>query len=75
MRLTHLAGGEAAFIKQFEGMSDAFQRRLCDMGIAIGSELKLLSIINFGRLFYISVDDVEFCLRRKDAKKILVECL
>ena len=35
----------------------------------------MLNILNFGHLFYISIDDVDFCIRKQDAKKIKVEKL
>lgn len=62
-------------ILEFNGISDSFSRRLYDVGISIGSEVTMLNILNFGQLFYISIDDVDFCIRKNDAKKIAVEKL
>lgn len=62
-------------ILEFDGISDSFSRRLYDVGISIGSEVTMLNILNFGQLFYISIDDVDFCIRKNDAKKIAVEKL
>lgn len=62
-------------ILEFNGISDSFSHRLYDVGISIGSEVTMLNVLNFGQLFYISIDDVDFCIRKKDAKKIAVEKL
>lgn len=70
MTLSTLKKGESALI-----LSDSFSRRLYDVGISIGSEVTMLNILNFGQLFYISIDDVDFCIRKQDAKKITVEKL
>lgn len=73
MTLATLKKGESALILDFKGLSDSFSRRLYDVGISIGSEVTMLNILNFGQLFYISIDDVDFCIRKQDAKKISVE--
>lgn len=75
MNLSTLKKGESAMILEFNGISDSFSRRLYDVGISIGSEVTMLNILNFGQLFYISIDDVDFCIRKNDAKKIAVEKL
>lgn len=75
MNLSTLKKGESAMILEFNGISDHFSHRLYDVGISIGSEVTMLNILNFGQLFYISIDDVDFCIRKKDAKKIAVEKL
>ncbi len=75
MNLSALKKGETALILDFKGLSESFSRRLYDVGISIGSEVTMLNILNFGHLFYISIDDVDFCIRKQDAKKIKVEKL
>ena len=75
MNLSALKKGETATILAFKDLSESFSRRLYDVGISIGSEVTMLNILNFGQLFYISIDDVDFCIRKKDAKKIAVEKL
>ncbi len=75
MNLSTLKKGESAMILEFNGISDSFSRRLYDVGISIGSEVTMLNILNFGQIFYISIDDVDFCIRKNDAKKIAVEKL
>lgn len=75
MTLSALKVGETAIILDFNGISEGFSRRLYDVGISIGSEVTLLKVLNFGQLFYISIEDVDFCIRAKDAKKIKIERL
>ena len=75
MNLSALKKGETATILTFKDLSESFSHRLYDVGIAIGSEVTMLNILNFGQLFYISIDDVDFCIRKKDAKRIVVEKL
>jgi len=73
LKLSELTKGDRAVIKKFEGISNQFQRRLYDIGISIESEIILKDILGFGKLFYISVDDVDFCIRKTEAEKIVVE--
>lgn len=75
MDLSMLKIGETAVILDFNGISGSFSRRLYDVGISIGSEVTMLNILNFGQLFYISIEDVDFCIRSKDARKIQIEKL
>ncbi|MCL1950326.1 MAG: ferrous iron transport protein A [Turicibacter sp.] len=70
MVLTDLKKGQEAIITEFIGLSDSFSRRLYDMGISIGSTARLQDVLSFGRLYLISVDDVDFCLRYSEAAKI-----
>ena len=64
MNLSALKKGETATILAFKDLSESFSRRLYDVGISIGSEVTMLNILNFGQLFYISIDDVDFCIRK-----------
>lgn len=73
MYMTEMKQGQTAMIAGFEGLDDEFCRRLYDMGLAIGTEATLLAKPSFGRLFYVSADGVELCLRRREAGKIKVE--
>ncbi|MDE5977391.1 MAG: ferrous iron transport protein A [Turicibacter sp.] len=75
MTLATLNKGEHAIILEFNGLSASFSQRLYDVGISIGAEVTLLKVLNFGQLFYISIDDVHFCIRKEDAKQISVEKL
>lgn len=75
MDLSMLKIGETAVILDFNGVSGSFSSRLYDVGISIGSEVTMLNILNFGQLFFISIEDVDFCIRSKDARKIQIEKL
>lgn len=75
MTLATLKKGERALILDFNGLSASFSRRLYDVGISIGSEVTMLNSLNFGHLFYISIDEVDFCIRKKEAKRIMIEKL
>jgi len=70
--LVDLEKGRQATITAFDGLSESFSRRLYDMGISIGSTVLMLDILSFGRLFLISVDEVDFCLRKAEAAKIQI---
>jgi len=71
--LATMKKGECAIITEFTDLSESFSRRLYDVGISVGSEVRLLSILNFGQLFYISIDDVDLCIRKQEAQKIKIE--
>ncbi|HAX74174.1 MAG TPA: ferrous iron transport protein A [Firmicutes bacterium] len=73
MKLSELKKGETAIILNFEKISPTFSHRLYDVGISIGSEVTVLNKLNFGQLLHISIDAVEFCIRKKDGEKIIVE--
>lgn len=49
------------------------RHRFMDLGIAPYSKITLLKKVNFNNLYIIEVDDVEICIRKKDAKNILIE--
>ena len=72
MYLTEMKIGEPATIVSYEGFGQSEERRLYDMGIAIGSTVVVLHVLSRGRLYIITVDDVDFCLRAKEAQKIRV---
>ncbi|MGL4335446.1 MAG: FeoA family protein [Turicibacter sp.] len=75
MNLAQLKKGNSGVILNFNTLSVSFSRRLFDMGIAIGSEVTVLNVLNFGHLFYITIDEVDFCIRKKDAEKIMIEMI
>ncbi len=73
MSLAKLKKGERAILLSFENMPSQLVSRLYDVGISAGSEVTLLNVLNFGQLYYISIDDVDFCIRKHDAKNIMVD--
>jgi len=65
--------GETAKIINMDQLPLRLRNRYLDLGIAPGSYVKLINKVNFQRLYIIDIDDVELCLRKKDAQKIIVE--
>jgi len=73
MDLTTLTQGQQGIITGFNGMAASYQRQLYDMGIYIGSEVTVLKILGYGKLLYLQIDGIYFCIRKSDAKKITIE--
>lgn len=73
IKLKDLKISEHGIIKDMSGLNIDFRHRLLDMGVYPNSELTLVKRIANGKLLIIDIDDVEFCLRSRDAEKILIE--
>ncbi|NLG81940.1 MAG: ferrous iron transport protein A [Bacilli bacterium] len=71
--IADLALGEVAKIKNMDQLPLRLRNRYLDLGIAPGAYVKLINKVNFNRLYIIDIDDVELCLRKSDAQKIIVE--
>lgn len=71
--IADLALGEVAKIKNMDQLPLRLRNRYLDLGIAPGVYVKLINKVNFNRLYIIDIDDVELCLRKSDAQKIIVE--
>ncbi len=65
--------GETGMITGMENVEQTTRHRFMDLGIAPYSKVKLLKKMNFNNLYVIDVDDVEICIRQKDAKKITIK--
>lgn len=73
--LSQLARGQRARICGFDG-SDAFQRKLLEMGMEEGQEVALMHTGPIGRdPLAIRMHDRTIALRRRDASQIAVEIL
>jgi len=72
MNLTELEVSQRATILSFEKITPSFRTRLMDLGIYEGARVILLNKLSFGRLYLVEVDDIELCLRQKDASLIEV---
>ncbi|HEY8364360.1 MAG TPA: FeoA family protein [Haloplasmataceae bacterium] len=66
--------GETGTITELDIDKKLFNRYL-DLGIAPNALVKLINKVNFNQLYIIEVDDVEICIRRKDAKKIRIRSM
>lgn len=64
--------GEVRTIINLNKFNKRKYERFLDLGIAPNANVKLIKKISFNRLYIIEVDDVEICIRNKDAKNILV---
>lgn len=65
--------GEQGIILDMEAIEKSIRHRFMDLGIAPYSKVSLIKRLNFNNLYIIEVDDVEICIRRKDAKLIKVK--
>lgn len=65
--------GDTSLIVSMNRIPKRIYNRFLDLGIAPNAKVKLLNKINFNKLFIIEVDDVEICIRQKDAKAIDIE--
>jgi Fe2+ transport system protein FeoA len=70
--IEHMTMGEEGQIIKLNHVDHHIRHRFMDLGIAPYATIKLLKKIN-NRLYIIEVDDVEICIRRKDASLIEVE--
>lgn len=73
MNITDLEINRKAKIINMDLIEESFRHRLMDMGISLYSDVELIKIISFGKMYLIEVDDVELCIRRDTAEKIIVE--
>jgi Fe2+ transport system protein FeoA len=65
--------GEQGTIISMDQIAKNVRHRFMDLGIAPFAKIVLLNTINFNQLYVIEVDDVEICIRKKDALNIQVE--
>jgi ferrous iron transport protein A len=73
MNLTELKVSQSGTILSFDNIVPSFRRRLMDLGIYEGATIILLNRLSFGRLYLVEVDEIEICLRKKDALLIEVK--
>jgi len=75
MTISNMKKGSRAIVTSFDGLDEAFVARLMDVGLYECSEVTLLNIIAMGKLFLLEVDEVELCIRKDDASRIVVKQL
>ncbi len=71
--IQEMAIGEKGMIINMENVEKSMRHRFMDLGIAPYAKIILLNKVNFHQLYIIEVDDVEICIRQKDAKKIMIK--
>jgi ferrous iron transport protein A len=72
MNLSMLKIGEKGIIKSI-AVKGPLKRRLMDMGILVGTEIKMEKIAPLGDPMEIIVKSYSLSLRRSEAEKIMVE--
>ena len=75
MTLNELAVGESCIIRQVGNHRGAVKRRLVDMGLTPGTEVKLQKIAPFGDPLELQLRGYELSLRKEDAAQIIVQPL
>jgi len=65
--------GETGIIRNMDAIAKNVYNRFLDLGVFPNTKVKLLNKISFNQLYIIEIDDVEICIRQKDAKCILIE--
>ncbi len=65
--------GEESKIIDMTNMNNIVRHRFLDLGIAPDAQVRLIKRINFNQLYIIEIDDVEICIRQKDAKNIIIQ--
>lgn len=73
MTLDQLAVGETCVIRQVGNHRGAVKRRLVDMGLTPGTEVKLQKIAPFGDPLELQLRGYELSLRKEDAAQIVVQ--
>lgn len=65
--------GDTGLIINMNQIEKKVLNRFLDLGIAPLAKVELLNKVNFNQLYVIEVDDVEICIRQKDAKNIMIK--
>ena len=73
MKLTELEIKDSATIVSLDKLNKDYVQRLMDVGLYQDAEVILLNRLSFGNLYLIEVDNIELCIREKDAKLIEVQ--
>ncbi|HXX52962.1 MAG TPA: FeoA family protein [Thermodesulfovibrionales bacterium] len=74
MTLSMLKTGEKGKITKI-GATGPLKRRLMDMGVLIGQEVKMLKIAPLGDPVEVNVKNYNLSLRKKEAEEIEVEVM
>jgi ferrous iron transport protein A len=73
MKLTELKKQEKARVVSLQKLEKQFVQRLMDIGLYENANVTLLNCLSFGSLYLLEVDNIEICIRKKDAERIEVE--
>lgn len=72
MKQTHFYAGWQGIVKN-SGKPSPARRRLLDMGILPGTELKILHVAPFGGPCLLELRGYRLCLRQEDLAQIIME--
>ena len=75
MKLSELKKGEKGIVVSIDNFNDLLKRRMLDMGITKGVEVKVKKIAPFGDPIDIELRGYELCLRKSDLSSIEVSKL
>jgi ferrous iron transport protein A len=70
-RLSEIRRGDSAIVETVEGMR-SFRRRLLEMGLVPGTEVKVVNVAPLGDPLFIEVRGSQWSLRRNEAAEIAV---
>ncbi len=73
--LTQLKVGQRGKILKLEEDNKKIRRHMLDMGMTVGTEVRVKKIAPLGDPIDISLRDYELCICKKDLSKIIVEVL
>ena len=75
MKLSELKKGEIGKVVSIDNLSGSLKRRMLDMGITKGVEVKIKKVAPFGDPIDIELRGYELCLRKNDLDGIEVNKL
>jgi len=74
MTLKEVAVGQSVKVIKLEG-EGAVKRRIMDMGITKGTQIKVRKVAPLGDPVEVTVRGYELSVRKADAENIIVECI
>ena len=75
MKLSELKKGDKASIVSISSSNNALKRRMLDMGITTGVEVKVKKFAPLGDPVDIELRGYELCIRKKDLAEIDIEVI
>lgn len=75
MKLSELKKGEIGKVVSIDNLSSSLKRRMLDMGITKGVEVKIKKVAPFGDPIDIELRGYELCLRKNDLNSVEVNKL
>lgn len=73
MVLSELKIKEEGIIKDMSKLDKSFVHRLIDMGVYPEAKVQVVNVMARGKMLVIEIDDVEICIRKIDAERIVLK--